>query len=189
MTGWHRHRHRPGPGNPADTAKRGMGTFNWPPAGTCTRPHTGTFSWPCTPSLPRRSVLSRSFLSGQDRRSRDYMAAIRKQGQTRSAKTKCPRFQEPRTPCHGMSSGAASESIRQSARQAMSYTPAPHRPFTKEAPVTGCAGRRSRRSKPPAFPSACAAGPINSSCRARVRGRRPARNSPYTLARDSTRRP
>src|ERR1022692_5033792 len=42
--GWHRHRHRPGPQLPADTTNEGAGTFNWPPATTCTWPHTWTFS-------------------------------------------------------------------------------------------------------------------------------------------------
>src|SRR6266851_7670709 len=38
----------PGPQPPGRHDERGMGTFNWPPAETSTRPHTGTFSWPRT---------------------------------------------------------------------------------------------------------------------------------------------
>jgi hypothetical protein len=46
------------------------------------------------PRMPRCSALSRSFLSGQALRSGGYMAAITKRGQTRSAKSQCPRFEE-----------------------------------------------------------------------------------------------
>src|SRR6266567_7603794 len=46
----------PGPQPPGRHDERGMGTFNWPPAGTTTRPHTGTFSWPRTASIPERGV-------------------------------------------------------------------------------------------------------------------------------------
>src|SRR5512135_183240 len=38
----------PGPQPPGRHDERGMGTFNWPPAATSTRPHTGTFSRPWT---------------------------------------------------------------------------------------------------------------------------------------------
>src|SRR5450755_3946578 len=42
----------PGPQPPGRHDERGMGTFNWPPAETSTRPHTGTFSWPRTTINP-----------------------------------------------------------------------------------------------------------------------------------------
>src|SRR6478672_1343138 len=51
----------PRPQPPGRHDERGMGTFNWPPAGTPTWPHTGTFSWPRT--RVRRSI------SPQQRRS------------------------------------------------------------------------------------------------------------------------
>src|SRR3989442_7406552 len=48
VTGWHRHRHRPGHKLPDDTTNEEPGTFTWPPARTSNRPHAGTFSWPRT---------------------------------------------------------------------------------------------------------------------------------------------
>ena len=51
----------PGPQPPGRHDERGMGTFNWPPAGTSTRPHTGTFSRPRTePGLYRTPADWRS---------------------------------------------------------------------------------------------------------------------------------
>src|SRR5215213_2162459 len=48
VTGWHRHRHRPGPTLRDDTTSEGVGTSNWPPARTYTWPSTRTFPWPWT---------------------------------------------------------------------------------------------------------------------------------------------
>ena len=49
VTGWHRHRHRPGPTLLVDTTSEGWGLLSgWPPAGTYTWPSAGTFPWPWT---------------------------------------------------------------------------------------------------------------------------------------------
>jgi hypothetical protein len=45
------------------------------------------------PSIGQCSARSRSFLPGQGLRSGSYMAANKQRGQTRSANSKCPRFQ------------------------------------------------------------------------------------------------
>jgi len=48
VTGWYRHRHRPGLHAPARHDEQRVGTFTWPPAGTFSWPPVGTFSWPWT---------------------------------------------------------------------------------------------------------------------------------------------
>src|SRR5215813_3762971 len=57
VNGWHRHRHRPGPELPADTANQGWGLLTGHQRGP--RPgHTrGTFSWPRTTVTLYRYLL------------------------------------------------------------------------------------------------------------------------------------